>query len=116
MVVLPVVLQATLAPFYVPIIFGAKWLAAMPLLSIICLSAIPMAFALASYQLLNAVGKIKITLIWNSLYTLLFAIAILIAVQWGILWVAVAVLLCQGLTLVFSVWSTQYVFRKVCAR
>ncbi|MGF1520810.1 MAG: lipopolysaccharide biosynthesis protein [Leptolyngbyaceae cyanobacterium] len=117
LVVIPLVtLQASLAPFYVPVVFGEKWLAAVPILSIICLSAIPMAFALAAYQLLNAADKIRITLIWNAFYTILFAIAILVAVQWGILWVAVAVLLCQGLTLIFSIWSAQYVFHKVYAR
>lgn len=113
LVVIPLVLlQSSLAPVYVPIIFGQKWVEAIPVLSIVCLSAIPMAFALASYQLLNAVDKIRITLIWNGIYTVGFAIAILIAVQWGVLWVAGAVLLCQGVTLVFSFWSAHYVFRK----
>ncbi|MEO0948477.1 MAG: lipopolysaccharide biosynthesis protein, partial [Cyanobacteria bacterium J06641_5] len=72
----------------------------------------PMAFVLASSQLLNAVGKVRITLIWNGIYTVLFAIAILIAVRWGVLWVAGAVLLCQSFTLVFSVWATAHVFRR----
>jgi len=107
-----VLLQSSLAPVYVPIIFGEKWTEAIPILSIICLSAIPLAFALASYQLLNAVGKVKITLIWNSIYTVFFAIAILIAVQWGIFSVAVSVLICQGITLIFSIWAARYVLDR----
>jgi len=112
-IVIPlVVLQSSLAPVYVPLVFGEKWREAVPILSIVCLSAIPMAFALASSQLLNAVGKVRITLIWNGIYTVLFAIAILVAVRWGVLWVAGAVLLCQSFTLVFSFWATAHVFRR----
>ncbi len=112
-VVIPlVVLQSSLAPVYVPIVFGEKWVDGIPILSIICLSAIPVSFALASYELLNAVGKVTITLIWNSIYTIFFAIALLIAVQWGILSVALSVLICQGLTLIFSAWATHYVFHQ----
>ena len=113
LIVVPlVVLQSSLAPVYVPLVFGEKWREAIPILSIICLSAIPMAFALASSQLLNAVGKVRITLIWNGIYTVLFAIAIFAAVQWSILWVAGAVLICQSLTLIFSVWATTYALRR----
>jgi len=107
-----VLLQSSLAPIYVPIVFGQQWLEAVPILSVVCLSAIPLAFALASYQLLNAVGQIKITLIWNVIYTILLAIVLLIAVQWGVFEVAVSVFLCQILTLFFSVWATRYVFKK----
>lgn len=107
-----VLLQSSLAPFYVPIVFGEQWAEAIPILSIICLSAIPLAFALASYELLNAVGKVKITLIWNSIYTVFFAIAILIAVQWGIFSVALSVLICQGITLIFSIWVVRYILYR----
>lgn len=107
-----VLLQSVLAPVYVPIVFGDKWLEAVPLLSIICLSAIPMAFTLAASQLLNAAGQVRITLIWNGIYTGLFAIAILIAVQRGVLAVAIAVLLCQSLTVLFSTWAAKHVFQS----
>lgn len=116
-VLIPIVLlQSGLAPFYVPLIFGTKWINAIPILSIICLSAIPLAFALGSYQLLNAVGHVKITLIWNSIYTALFAIVILVAVRWGIFSVAVAVLMCQAVTLIFSMWATRYVLASEAVR
>lgn len=112
-IVIPLVLlQSSLAPIYVPIVFGQKWVTAVPILVIICLSAIPLAFALASYQLLNAVGKIRITLKWNLIYTVIFAVVLLIAVRWGILSVAGAILFCQGLSMLFSFWATRYVFAK----
>ena len=81
-VIIPLVLlQSSLAPFYVPIVFGQKWVPAVPILITICLSAIPLAFGLASYQLLNAVGKINLTLKWNLIYTGLFTAVILAAVS-----------------------------------
>ena len=105
MIIVPLVLlQSSLAPLYVPIVFGSKWSSAVPILIIICLSAIPLAFASATYQLLNAIGKIKLTLQWNIIYTLVFALALLVSVRWGVLWVAITVLFCQGLTFIFSFW------------
>ena len=107
-----VLLQSSLAPIYVPIIFGSKWSSAIPILIVICLSAIPLAFASATYQLLNAVGKIKLTLQWNVVYTVIFVLALLLIVKQGVMWVAITVLVCQILTLLFSYWATQNVFKK----
>ncbi|WNN91661.1 lipopolysaccharide biosynthesis protein [Gloeocapsopsis dulcis] len=102
-----VLLQSSLAPLYVPIVFGSKWNSAIPILIIICLSAIPLAFTLATYQLLNAIGKIKLTLQWNVIYTIIFASALLLAVRWGVVSVAITVLICQMLTLLFSYLAVQ---------
>ncbi len=106
-----IILQSSLAPFYVPIIFGQKWISTIPILVLICLSALPLAFYNPTYLLLNAVGKTHINLYWNLIYTVFFAIALLVAVQWGIFWVAVTVLICQVLAQpVFSIWAIKYVF------
>ncbi len=112
-VIIPLVLlQSSLAPFYVPIVFGQKWVPAVPILITICLSAIPLAFGLASYQLLNAVGKINLTLKWNLIYTGLFTAVILAAVSFGVYWVAIAVFICQCFNLMFSIWAFRHVFAK----
>ena len=113
LIVIPMVLlQASLAPFYVPIIFSPKWNSAIPILILICLSAIPQFFAGASYQLLNAVDRVRVTLLWNSIFTVLFAAALLIAVRWGIFEVALAVLLCQSVNIFFCIWVSRSVFVK----
>lgn len=113
LIVIPLVLlQSSLAPFYVPIIFGSQWESAIPILVVICLSAIPQFFAGASYQLLNAVGQIQVTLLWNCIYTVLFAVALLVAVRWGIFEVAVAVLICQSINIFFCFWVNRLVFAK----
>jgi O-antigen/teichoic acid export membrane protein len=114
LVVVPLVLlQSTLAPFYVPIVFGQKWLAAIPILVLICLSALPRPFSIATSLLLQTVDKTHINLYWDLIFTVVFAISLLIAVKWGIFWVAAAVLITHGLALpLFTVWAIKYVFRR----
>jgi O-antigen/teichoic acid export membrane protein len=108
-----VLLQSSLAQFYVPIIFGRKWIEAIPILVIICLSAIPRPFAEAATQLIQAVDKPHINLYWNLLFTIIFAIGLLVTVNWGISWVAVSVLISHIIALpIFSLWTNRYVFSK----
>ncbi|WP_348982992.1 lipopolysaccharide biosynthesis protein [Brasilonema sp. UFV-L1] len=108
-----IVLQSSLAPIYVPIVFGQKWEPAIPIVILICLSAIPRPFADAASQLLIAVGKPHLDLYWNVIFTFVFTIAILIGVQWKIIGVAVSVLLVHLVFLpVFTLWATRRVFPK----
>jgi O-antigen/teichoic acid export membrane protein len=108
-----IVLQSCLAPFYVPIVFGQRWTVAIPILIVICLSAIPRPFALASEQLLLSLDKGAIGLRWNLIFTVIFAIALLIAVQFNIFTVALCVLFVHLLALPgFTAWVTHYVFSK----
>jgi PST family polysaccharide transporter len=113
LIIVPLVLlQSGLAPLYVPIIFGQKWVTAIPILILICLSAIPRPFANAAAALLIAVDKTDIDLKWNLIFTVIFAMFLLAAVQWGILAVAAAVLVAHVIAMpIFAVWVTRYVFR-----
>lgn len=112
-IIVPLIIaQASLAPFYVPLIFGEKWIPAIPILIMICLSALPFPLGYAVFHLLNAVDKTRISLYWTLSQTVLFAIVVLIAVRWGIFWVAVSVLIFQWLALIFYIWAIKYVFIK----
>jgi len=103
-----VILQSSLAPIYVPIIFGQKWLAAIPILILICLSAIPRPFANAASRVLWALDKPDWDLRWNLFFTTFFAIALLIGVNWGIIGVAAAVLIAHAIALpLYSIWVTR---------
>jgi PST family polysaccharide transporter len=104
-----VILQSTLSPIYVPIIFGEKWVSAIPILILICLSVIPMTFKHASSLLLNAVNKSHISLYFDLFYTLVFAIGIIISVQWGVFAVAVTVL---GINVLFSSFFSIFSHKK----
>lgn len=114
LLILPLVLlQSTLAPFYVPIIFGQKWVVAIPVLILICLSAIPRPFADAASQLLVTIGRPDIDFRWNIVFTAIFSLAIFAGVQWNALGVATAVLLTHMILLpLFTIWATRYVFRE----
>lgn len=108
-----VLLQSSLAPIYVPIVFGEKWIPAIPVLVLICLSAIPRPFADSASQLLIAVDKPQIDLLWNVVFTVLFTAALLIGVQWQSVGVATTVLIVHAVCLpLFAIWATQYVFKK----
>ncbi|MBW4452189.1 MAG: lipopolysaccharide biosynthesis protein [Nostoc indistinguendum CM1-VF10] len=114
LIVLPLVfLQSSLAPFYVPIVFGQKWVPAIPVLILICLSALPRPFAEAASMLLNSVDKSHINLYWNLIFTVIFTISLLVAVKWGIIGVAVAVLITHVLALpIFSIWTSRLLLKK----
>lgn len=110
-VILPIVcLQALLAPLYVPLIFGPKWIPAIPLLILICLSAIPRPYANAASKALWATHKPNWDLVWNLLFTTVFAVALSVGVVWKITGVAAAVLIAHTVALpLFVLWVTQYI-------
>lgn len=106
-----VILQSSLAPFYVPIVFSAKWVPAIPILIIICLSAIPRPFALVAEQLLLTVDRGMDGLKWNIFFTATFTAAIIAAAQFNILTVAGVVLGLHLLLLpIFSFLVSRSVF------
>jgi PST family polysaccharide transporter len=90
-----VILQAALAPVYVPLVFGQKWNVAIPILSIICLSALARPFAAVTSQLLTAVGRPDIELRWQAALTVVLGLALLVATHMNLLSVALAVLAVQ---------------------
>lgn len=114
-VIIPLVLlQSALAPFYVPIVFGEKWVDAIPVLILICLSAIPRPFADSASQLLIAVDKPQIDLYWNIIFTAIFGISLIIGISWQSIGVAATVLIVHAIFLpLFTIRATHYVFRKV---
>lgn len=93
-ILVPLILaQAILAPLYVPIVFGEKWVSAIPVLILICLSVIPKLYASAASLLLDAIDKNRISLYISILSTVVFVLSIIFVVQGGIVWVASVVLL-----------------------
>lgn len=91
-----VLLQVLAAPFYVPIVFGARWTPAIPVLMLICASALARPFAATCSQLLKAVGRPDIELRWQAALSLVLVAALLAGTHWGIVGVAAAVLVVQA--------------------
>jgi teichuronic acid exporter len=98
-IVVLILTQSALAPLYVPIIFGSKWIEAVPILCLICLSALARPFASHCSQLLKAVGKPEIELRWQLLNTVALIVALIIGSQISILAVAFAVFIVQSIVL-----------------
>ncbi|WP_253274355.1 lipopolysaccharide biosynthesis protein [Myxosarcina sp. GI1] len=115
LIIVPMVLlQSSLAPIYVPLVFGEKWISAIPVLILVCLSAIPRPFADSASQLLIAVDKPQIDLYWNVIFTTLFSLSLLIGVYWQSIGVAATVLLVHAVCLpLFTIWATRYVFKRL---
>ncbi len=102
-----VLLQACLSPIYVPFIFGAHWVeaGAIPIVILICISALSRPFADASSQLLRAEGQPRLDLIWQLIFTLALTFALLVGVDWGLVGIAVATLVTHLLLQpIFTYW------------
>ena len=102
-----ILIQSVLDPIYVPIIFGPKWVAAIPMVVLICLSAVPRPFADATSLLLQSSQNTAIDLKWNLIFTMFFSVSVAVAVQFGILWVAIAVLMTHALMIPGFIWWVQ---------
>ena len=99
LIVLPALaLQAGLAFWYVPIVFGDQWVDAIPLLALLCLSAIPRPLAESASALLLALGRIKIDFIWNVIFTVIFVSSVAITAQYGLMAIATNLLVIYALT------------------
>lgn len=112
MIVPLVVLQSSLAPFYIPLIFGQKWVerGAVPILMLICCSALSRPFADAASLMFRAFGQTQIELRWNLMFTVCLATGIWVGTQWGILGAAIAVmathLILQPMYTFWATWRT----------
>ncbi|NJK40771.1 MAG: oligosaccharide flippase family protein [Acaryochloridaceae cyanobacterium SU_2_1] len=106
--------QVFLLPIYVPIVFGKQWIASIPIISLVCLSALPRPFWLGSVMLLDATDQTNISFRLNVIFTLIFAIAISVSVHHGLIWVATSVLLTHCTFLpVFTIWCSRHVLSKI---
>ncbi|MBW4520387.1 MAG: lipopolysaccharide biosynthesis protein [Scytolyngbya sp. HA4215-MV1] len=108
-----ILLQTTLAPFYVPLVFGREWVPGIPVLILICSCAIPSALVMVVSSLLTAVDKPHLAMYWNMGFTALFASGLFIGIHWGIVGVAASVLISNLVFApTFTLWATWYVFGK----
>ena len=95
-IVVPMVLvQAALAPVYVPIVFGERWRVGIPVLMLVCLSALARPFGYVTSQLLRAVGRPDVELRWQAAATAVLIAGLLVGVQFNVIAVAAAVLITQ---------------------
>ena len=85
-------MQAGLAFIYVPIVFGEQWVNAIPILTLLCLSALPRPLAESASALAQAAGRIDIDFKWNIIFTFIFVIAVGYAATISLVAVTVTIL------------------------
>ena len=109
MVVPPVILlQCALAPWYVPLVFGEKWIPAIPVLILLCLSALPRPFGEGASQMMRALDKPDVDFYWSILFTGLFMSAVFAGLSGGLYGVALAVFMVHLLALpAYTLWVKQ---------
>ncbi|MCP3670468.1 MAG: lipopolysaccharide biosynthesis protein [Gammaproteobacteria bacterium] len=113
-ILIPIILlQSLLAPWYVPMVFGEKWIPAIPVLLLLCLSAIPRPFGESASEVMRVLNQPKVDFYWSILFSLLFIAGIFAALPWGIVGVSVAILLIHMLALpAYTVWVTKSYLTK----
>ncbi len=86
-------LQAGLAFIYVPIVFGEQWLNAVPILTLLCLSALPRPLAESASALALATDRIDLDFKWNVLFTMVFVTAVSITATINLTAIATVILI-----------------------
>ncbi|WP_064791746.1 oligosaccharide flippase family protein [Shewanella woodyi] len=95
-IAIPVIaLQTLLSPIYLPLIYGSKWIeaGALPVFILLCLSGLVRPVGEAASQLLISLNKSRLNLSFNLGFTLLLAITIAVCSQWGLVTVALGILM-----------------------
>jgi len=105
-------IQAVLAPWYVPLLFGEQWLAAIPILILLVLSALPRPAAETAGQLLRAKNSPETELKWQFGFSLLLITALVIGIQWQLIGIAWAIFLSHIIALPLFVF---YCYQHVCS-
>lgn len=83
------------APEFISLFFGEKWMISVPVLQILCLVGLFKSLGNPVGAVLLAKGRADIGFYWNLFTMIIFSIAVVIGVRWGINGVAVSILLLQ---------------------
>lgn len=97
--------QIALAPFYVPLVFGAKWADTAPLVMVLCASAVTWPLWRATVQLWRAQGRPGRELWWTALYTGLSLAATAIGTAYGLMTIGFLLLAVNVGVVPIAAWS-----------
>ena len=115
-IAIPVIaLQSLLSPYYVPLVYGNKWIeaGALPVFILLCLSGLVRPIGEAASQLLISINKSRLNLCVNLGFTLLLAITITVCSQWGLTAVALGILIIHLICMpALNLYIQLFVFSK----
>jgi len=95
------------APLFIPVVYGAKWQQAVPVLQVLCLVGALRSIANPFGSLLLAKGRADLQFYWMVFASIVLIFACLISVKWGIVGVAYGVLTISFLVL----WPVDFYMR-----
>ena len=98
---------AVVAPYAVPVIFGPKWVPAIPIIQILCILGILRAMANPAGNILLAKGKVESSFRWNVYQAIISTLVFWLVVRRGIValsWSAVAVMAAS----ILLSWNSYY--------
>jgi O-antigen/teichoic acid export membrane protein len=78
-----IAVQALAAPLYVPLVFGAHWAFAAPLITILCLAGLPLLIAQITGSWLRAEGRVVTDAAGSTLTCVLALGGLWLGAQWG---------------------------------
>ncbi|WP_076542880.1 oligosaccharide flippase family protein [Shewanella sp. UCD-KL21] len=101
-----IILQTTLAPFYVPFVYGEQWLTtdAISVFIFLCLSGLVRPMAEAASQLLLAHGHSRLNFKLNLAITALLTLVISVASQFSLSTVALSVMMTYLIIMPWLCW------------
>ena len=83
------------APEFIRLIYGAKWESSIIVLQIFCLVGVSKSLGNPIGSVLLAKGRADIGFYWNIFAVIMVSLAVIMGVNWGIVGVAVAILILQ---------------------
>jgi PST family polysaccharide transporter len=93
-VIAPLILaQVILAPWYVPLVFGAQWVDAVPLVMLLCTGALALPLWRSVQQLLRVRGQVGQELQFNLLLAVSSILCVAASAPFGLIAVAVSLLI-----------------------
>lgn len=105
-IILPsMILVALLAPTLVPLVFGQKWVLAIPIMQILAIVAVMQALISPVGQLMKALNRPDWLLWWSIGFTIITAISIAIGSYWGMTGISLGLVIIHviGLVIIFNI-------------
>jgi O-antigen/teichoic acid export membrane protein len=94
------------APDLVPVVFGAKWHTAIPVLRWLCVAGVAHSFVTLNWSVLQAQGKAGVLFGLNCLSTVVTLGAFILGLHWGIVGVAACYAVARWVLIIPDTWIT----------
>lgn len=98
--------MVVVAPDFVPVVLGEKWLPAVPVLQLLCLAGVAQSVQTLNWSVLQAVGDSGRLLRFMSFSTLITVGAFVIGLRWGVVGVAGLYAVARAVVGVAYAWTT----------